>query len=208
MSSDHCDGAMRKTAASKPIASTRERILQAAMLRFSKASYEETGLRDIAADVGVDVAYVHRCFGSKERLFAEVIASLLQTRRFLEDNRGDLASGLTTRAFARAPRTSEEVSPIDVIVRSMMSPAAAPVLRDYLCQEVIDPLAVKLKHSDNRRASVIAALLVGTGILRGVLRIEPMTEPEGGPLEAIIEQAIAFMAEGERDTAQPRKNKG
>ena len=47
------------------------------------------------------------------RLFAEVIASLLQTRRFLEDNRGDLASGLTTRAFARAPRTSEEVSPIE-----------------------------------------------------------------------------------------------
>lgn len=199
---------MRKTAASKPIASTRERILQAAMLRFSKASYEETGLRDIAADVDVDVAYVHRCFGSKERLFAEVIASLLQTRRFLEDNRGDLASGLTRRALARAPRTSDEVSPIEVIVRSLMSPAAAPVLRDYLCREVIDPLAVKLKHSDNRRASVIAALLVGTGILRSVLRIEPMTEPEGGPLEAIIEQAIAFMAEGQRATAQPRKNKG
>lgn len=199
---------MRKKVARKPEASTRDRILQAAVLRFSKASYEETGLRDIAADVGVDVAYVHRCFGSKERLFAAVIASLLQTRRFLEDNQSDLASGLTRRALARAPRTSDEVSPIDVIVRSLMSPAAAPVLRDYLRNEVIDPLAVKLGHSDNRRASVIAALLVGTGILRGVLRIEPMTEPEGGPLEAIIEQTIALIAEGERDSARPRRSKG
>jgi|GEM_PF-6618712 len=31
---------------------TRERILKAAMLRFSTYSYEETGLRDIATDVG------------------------------------------------------------------------------------------------------------------------------------------------------------
>ena len=31
---------------------TRDRILKAAMLRFSTQSYEETGLREIAADVG------------------------------------------------------------------------------------------------------------------------------------------------------------
>lgn len=39
---------------------TRERILKAAILRFSAHSYDNTGLRDIAADVGVDMAYVHR----------------------------------------------------------------------------------------------------------------------------------------------------
>ena len=35
-----------------------------------------------------------------------------------------------------------------------------------------------------------------------------MTEREGGPLEAILEEAIALLAEGERDTVQPRMNKG
>ena len=38
-----------------PEDTTRERILKAAILRFSTHSYEETGLRDIAADVGVDI---------------------------------------------------------------------------------------------------------------------------------------------------------
>lgn len=93
-------------------------------------------------------------------------------------------------------------------MRSLMSSAAAPVLRDFIRKEVIDPLATKLGHSDNRRTSVIVALLVGVDILRNVLRIEPMTEREGGPLEAILEEAIALLAEGERDTVQPRMNKG
>ncbi len=52
---------------------TRDRILKAAILRFSTHSYDHTGLRDIAADVGVDMAYVHRSFGSKEKLFYEAV---------------------------------------------------------------------------------------------------------------------------------------
>ena len=57
---------------------TRERILKAAMLRFSTYSYEETGLRDIATDVGVDTAYVHRSFGSKEKLFREAVDAIVR----------------------------------------------------------------------------------------------------------------------------------
>jgi AcrR family transcriptional regulator len=49
----------------------RGRPAAPAPVRFTRTSYEQTGLRDIAADVGIDVAYVHRCFGSKKRLFAK-----------------------------------------------------------------------------------------------------------------------------------------
>jgi AcrR family transcriptional regulator len=55
---------MRRRSTESTVA-TRDRILNAAMERFSRTSYEQTGLRDIAADVGVDVAYVHRCFARK-----------------------------------------------------------------------------------------------------------------------------------------------
>lgn len=44
----------------------KERILKAAIRRFARHSYEDTGLRDIANDADVDVAYVHRSFGSKD----------------------------------------------------------------------------------------------------------------------------------------------
>ncbi len=99
---------MPRQAAKPRKVTTRERILEAAMLRFSKASYDATGLRDIAADVGCDVAYVHRCFGSKERLFAEVVGSALQSRRFLAEMDGDLPAALARRAFVRRVPTANE----------------------------------------------------------------------------------------------------
>lgn len=58
-------------------AATRRRIIDAAAARFARQSFEETGLREIAADAGVDVAYVHRSFGSKERLFEETLRQSL-----------------------------------------------------------------------------------------------------------------------------------
>ena len=54
-------------------AATRHSILVAATRRFLQDSYECVGLRDIAGDVGVDVALVSRYFGSKEELFREVL---------------------------------------------------------------------------------------------------------------------------------------
>ena len=52
---------------------TRSEILCAARRRFLAESYENVGLRDIAGDVGVDVALVSRYFGSKDALFREVM---------------------------------------------------------------------------------------------------------------------------------------
>ncbi len=177
------------------------------MLHFSKASYEETGLREIAADVGVDVAYVHRCFGSKERLFAEAVAATLETRDFLANRHDDWSDALAKRVFSRRAATADEVTPFDVILRSLLSPTAAPVLRDYILKDLVDPLAAKLGHRDQRPAAVIAALLVGAGILRNVLRLELMLEPPGGLLESLIATAIEATSSAGADAAQCAQDK-
>ena len=54
-------------------AATREAILQAATRRFTTEGYQRAGAREIAADAGVTAALVNRYFGSKVKLFAEVI---------------------------------------------------------------------------------------------------------------------------------------
>ena len=59
--------------AKKSAAATREKLLASARQRFLRESYDNVGLRDIAADAGVDVALVGRYFGSKEQLFTEVL---------------------------------------------------------------------------------------------------------------------------------------
>ncbi|MFD2029247.1 helix-turn-helix domain-containing protein [Ancylobacter dichloromethanicus] len=91
-------------------AAKREQILEAAILRFARQSYEDTSLRAIAADVGVDVAHVHRSFGSKELLFAEAIRATTRPERFLGISPGLLAATLSTELLShKAPRDDDEV---------------------------------------------------------------------------------------------------
>ena len=171
---------------------TRDRILDAAILRFSRQSYESTGLRDIAADVGVDVSYVHRCFGSKEQLFAEALDATIVPERLFAVATDDLPDFLAKQVFARdKTRGRSTVGPLDIIIRSLTSPEASRVLRDFVRNDFIHPLADKIDQQDKTRAAVVAALLAGIGIFRNVLRINPLLEGEGGELEQILAQTIA-----------------
>ncbi len=185
---------MRPKSAVQPKVTTRDRILDAAVLRFSSYSYERTGLRDIASDVGIDVSYVHRCFGSKEQLFAEALEATIQPARLLIGAAGDLPGTLAKQVFARdAARPRGEVGPLDIIIRSLSSPEASPVLRDFMLNDFITPLANKLDQPAARRAALIAAFLAGVGILRNVLGVAPLLQAEGGDLESLIANALKDM---------------
>jgi AcrR family transcriptional regulator len=172
----------------RPDDTTRERILKAAMLRFSTHSYEETGLRDLAADVGVDPAYVHRCFGSKEKLFHQAVKAALRPERLLGGEAEELAATLAREVLAR--RDANEIRPLDIVVRSFSSPDAARVLRDVLSKDFIDPLVARSVPLSKRRAALVGALLAGVGILRDVIRADPLLEDGSGETEEILTRAI------------------
>jgi AcrR family transcriptional regulator len=170
---------------------TRERILEAAIRRFSRQSYEATGLRDIAADVGIDVAYVHRSFGSKERLFAAALEASIQPERFLAGNPRDLAATLARQVLARdIVHGSDEIGPLDIVIHSLSSPEASRVLREAIVSDFINPLAGKLDCQTASPAALIAALLVGVGILRSVLGVAPLLDAEQSVLERMMTDAI------------------
>jgi AcrR family transcriptional regulator len=59
----------RMVARAEAAAATRERILQAAWRRFSKGTYVQVRLADVAADAGVSEQTVYSRFGSKDQLF-------------------------------------------------------------------------------------------------------------------------------------------
>lgn len=185
---------MRRHLALQRAVTTRNCILEAAVIRFSRHSYEETGLRDIASDVGVDVAYVHRCFGSKEQLFARAVEATMKPGRLLSGTADDLADTLAKQIFAgHAARARDEVGPLDIIIRSLSSPEASGVLRDFMLNDFINPLAKKLDQPAGGRAALIVALLAGVGILRNVLRIAPLLEAKGGDLEGLTASALESM---------------
>src|SRR5882672_5941043 len=58
-------------------ARTRAAILASAREAFARAGYDGAGVREIAQGAGVTAMLVNRYFGSKERLFAEVIADIM-----------------------------------------------------------------------------------------------------------------------------------
>ena len=56
---------------------TQAAILSSARQAFARAGYDRVGVREIAKDAGVTAMFVNRYFGSKEQLFAEVVADLM-----------------------------------------------------------------------------------------------------------------------------------
>ncbi len=166
---------------------TRQRILEAAIKRFSRHSYEETGLRDIAVDVGIDVALVHRSFGSKEQLFAEAVKAAFQIEDVFAAGSDKLPGALARRVLEPSlDRVLKSINPLDIIVRSLSSPQAIPILRESIFKDFIIPLSAKLTGPALERAAVVAACLMGISLFRSVLLFEPLRDQSTIDLEPLI----------------------
>lgn len=172
---------------------TRDRILKAAILRFSAHSYEATGLRDIAADVGVDMAYVHRCFGSKEKLYLQAVKAAIQPERLFAGEAGDLPSSLARQILTT--KEPNEIRPLDIIVHSFSSPEASRVIHEILKEDFIRPLMQKQPDITEQRSALIAAVLCGVSILKEVVGATSLQESEGGELERLLTQLIATLSD-------------
>lgn len=165
---------------------TRELIVTAAARRFAAHAYEATGLRDIAHDVGVDVALVHRAFGSKERLFVEALAHAMRPASAIETLSTGTGAALARRAFEDDPECGAVADPLALLVRSVASPGALPLIRDFTATELIAPLAERLKEPGAARAALIAACLVGIRLFRDVLEVEALGDGARPRLEPMI----------------------
>lgn len=188
---------------------TRRRILEAALVRFAQASYEEVKLRDIAADVGVDVALVHRSFGSKEQLFAAAFTAAIQADRLLALGKSELSAVFAADIFEHDhDPASRHADALQIFVRSLSSPQAKDVLRAYAAEDFIGALAAKLDApAPQQRAALFVACLVGICILRDVLRIEPLRDEWRVESQTLIENLLdACLGEqhetGEASTAE------
>ncbi|ADZ69054.1 TetR/AcrR family transcriptional regulator [Polymorphum gilvum] len=176
----------------------REQILDAAIRRFARLSYEDASLRAIAADVGVDVAHVHRSFGSKEMLLAEAVRATARAERFHANSPDDLVDRLCAVLFAdQAMGDKDEVRPIDIIVHSLSSSDASSVLRETILTDFIESVSKTTSPPSTQRAALIAAFILGVGVLRDVLQIKPLVDGKSGAVEDLTTQALKVLAGGD-----------
>jgi AcrR family transcriptional regulator len=161
---------------------TRGEILCAARQRFLAESYENVGLRDIAGDVGVDVALVSRYFGSKDNLFREVLRGDEEDKFRLDIPAGELPRYLVSLIAEKGNGGEREhVEKLLILLRSASSPAASGIVRDAVQGDVLEPLARILDGPDAaQRASLILSILLGTTVLQTIMAMEPCSGDDAG----------------------------
>lgn len=165
-------------------ADTRDRILTAAREEFSERGYEKTSVRAIAKAAGVDSALVHHYFGTKEQVFEAAIEVAFAPARNAPDAVAEgpldgVGERLTRFIFGvwENPATRK---PLLAVVRSAVNnEAAAAVFRRLVVSQVLGRVAAQLELPDAElRAELAAAQLVGTAMLRYVIKVEPLASAD------------------------------
>lgn len=171
-----------------PEETTRDRILRNAVARFSKQSYDTTGLREIAADADVDVAWVHRSFGSKEKLFADCIRAAIEAEGLLSNPGPETIERLLIQVLR--PREADEIRPIDIFVHSLSSPEGSRVIREVGMKHVIKPLASRSLHGSEIKTIMSLSTLFGFTIMRDVVGLTALTQANSEEIKRVLVQAI------------------
>jgi AcrR family transcriptional regulator len=162
----------------KNAAATREAMLASARRRFLQESYENVGLRDIARDVGVDVALVGRYFGSKEDLFKEVLrAGKKRDWLDLSVRPAELPAYLASLATEKDDGDrAQHAEGLLIMIRSASSPKAAEIVREALREDVLEPIARLLPGTDPEiRSSLAMSVFIGTTVLTTIMAVEPLS---------------------------------
>jgi AcrR family transcriptional regulator len=178
---------------------SRARMFEAAKIRFSQNTYEGVGVRDIAADAGVDPSLVIRAFGSKEALFREIASQAFGTDEFLEDGVDQLPSRAADLLMSdindRAWRSGYD--PLRLLLASIGSPVAGPILAEYLDRNFVAPLRATIGGGEAaERGSLIAAWIVGFALMRIAASIRPDSELRRDKLHRLFIESVRHSIAG------------
>lgn len=172
--------------------SAKGRILNASLLLFARMPMSTTSFRDIAAAAGVDVAYVHRSFGSKAELFKQALYSLLPEESvFTAGLEPDtLIERLCDQALQRDLQRIEDVQPFHLILQSCACNEARSIVVEFIETAFVRPLAETLGHEDIGRAMFAVSILSGLTNLRVVIGHPELQTIPNERLKAMLATAL------------------
>jgi AcrR family transcriptional regulator len=188
---------------------TRTAILASARRAFARAGYDGAGLREIAAAAGVTAMMVHRYFGSKEQLFAAVIAGIMTTPIILTEE--NLASPALAAALAAGlvEQTQSGATPLDgfrIMLHSASSPQAADIGRVQIEQHYHRKLTAALRGDlAAERAAVVLALVAGVQVMRQMLALPALADASPAALIRILTPIFQQLVDGPRREARRRR---
>jgi AcrR family transcriptional regulator len=162
---------------------TKAALLAAAREVFVERGYEGATVRSIAARAGVDAAMVNHWFGGKEGLFAKAVLQVPVDPNALVER---LLDGPVEETGERIVRNFLGVwDPLGggqfaALVRSVTShDQVAEVLRGFFVQTLLKRIVTRLDVPDAElRATLLASQIFGMGMVRYVVRFEPLASAD------------------------------
>jgi AcrR family transcriptional regulator len=170
---------------------TRADILAAARRQFAERGYDRTSLRSIAAEASVDPALVTHFFGSKQRLFVEVVEFPLDPAEVLPAvfaGDPDTVGMRLAELLVTVLEDPDARARVTGIVRAAATePEAARMVRELLTREVWAPAAVLLGVEDGQlRMNLVGSQIVGMVMARYIVGAEPLASLPPDELVAAI----------------------
>ncbi len=174
--------------------STRQAVLDAARARFASDGFAATTIRRVAADAGVDASQVMQFFGSKNELFAAVMAvpsTALERFDSVFDGPDEHLGERVVRAYLEAwEGVAEESEPLMAMLRAaIVNDDASAQLRDFIQSRLVRGTRGR-GHDAALRAGLAAAMLVGVVTNRRIIGVPVLVAAGTEELVATIAPAI------------------
>ena len=170
---------------------TRRAILEAARSAFAARGYEQTTIRGVAAEAGVDASMVMRYFGSKAGLFTAAATANLTAPDLLAvpaRQRGEVLVRTFVDRWEHAPTRDDQL--MLLLRTAVTSEAVAARLQAMLEQLITWPIAALGEQDAAERGSLIAAQLLGMALCRYILRLEPLASMTAGDVVAAVAPSV------------------
>ena len=174
---------------------TEAAILDAARALFAETGFERATIRAVAAGAGVDPALVMQHFGSKEGLFAEAARWPAEHDTVTQAPREQLPAAALADLFGRFEGDDRE-SAIALMRNCLTHPEAARIMRDeVMCDRAAAMGAVIGGEEAELRATLVGACMIGLGMARYLLEIEPLASASREDVARLMEPVLRALVD-------------
>lgn len=160
---------------------SRDVVLKAAKHRFAVEGYDKATLRAIATDAHVDPSMVLYLFGSKAELFRESLRLIIDPDVLvaaMADGDDDIGTRMVRTYLGIWEHPDTAASMVAMLQSATSNSDAHDAFRSFMQNYVLTAVSGVLGGGEQARvrALLAATSLVGTAILRYVMRVAPLAD--------------------------------
>lgn len=187
---------------------TQGDILQAASELFAARGFKGTSMRAIAAAAGVDVALLSHYFGNKEGLFRAALHIPVDPKVIVAEvvtgDRNEVGLRLITLALRLWDSADTGPAMVSLMRRAVGEGNETQPLLDFFFTALLEAaagqiLADKPLLEQHHRMGLVASQMVGLGIARCILKVEPIASLSAAELATAVGPAIQHYLFGSFD---------